>query len=262
MATRRSTRLKDGQPIGNIDEAEAQGRNQAFQEQRIAREAKHAGVTRKFDLFDLVPELRERVFYYAMGLDTPRQLGHLHLKLPTLALVSKQVRAEVLPIFFGKGHFVVDLHSNYIDMRRLDSMALPPGSKPSSNTVLGITHKYCGRISAGTFTEASPRRLLTELRKRDGFVACLRNIDMRIEKFGGPYDPVKLSLRIPTASKPRPTIEGELPATAIKYQRELDTLRERAVAKARKIAESREVFTGLTLEDLEAVIKEFAYWPV
>ncbi|KAK5742824.1 hypothetical protein LTR17_003072 [Elasticomyces elasticus] len=124
MAARRSSRIA----VGNVNKSKAihnfiaEARHQVLTDNRAAVEVKYADVKCKFDIFDLIPELRGRIFYHAMELEKPRQL----------ALASKQVRAEILPIFFGKGHFIVFLYSNYERMRQLDLMALPAGLRNSS----------------------------------------------------------------------------------------------------------------------------------
>ncbi|KAK5722762.1 hypothetical protein LTR15_005995 [Elasticomyces elasticus] len=77
MATRRSKRA-DGEKLSdNFAEVEFQTRRQLYLERRVAREEKHAHVTCKFTIFDLLPELRAQIYAFAIETDRPRSLGHL-----------------------------------------------------------------------------------------------------------------------------------------------------------------------------------------
>ncbi|KAK3645186.1 hypothetical protein LTR56_009236 [Elasticomyces elasticus] len=260
MATRRSTRLKGVKLSDDVTTLAAQARHQILASNRTALEAKYVDVRCKFNIFDLAPELRERIFYYAMEVEEPRQIATL--KLPTLALVSKQIRAEVLPIFSGKCHFSLDL------MGMSPSSARPVYGGLRPQTPAEQSYPRSGRIMAFDSNVPNSRGLLSRLKKRDNFSPCFRNVEFRIRgshihmrdlwtetRFDGI---IRLELR---ASRP-PTIESAVASTASVYQAELDMLQERAVTKAREIAGSRERFVGFTLQDLEEVIAEFAYWPV
>ncbi|KAK5728675.1 hypothetical protein LTR15_001814 [Elasticomyces elasticus] len=238
MATRRSTRLSGGTLSNEVTQIEAQARNQALTEQRASREAKYADIRCKFHLFDLVPELREQTFYYAMELEEPRQIATL--KLPTVLDSMGLSQENSQPLYGG----------------------------PRARLTAENSYTRSGRITAFDSYGPNSRSLLARLKKREGFVACFRNIEMRFSGVSARrlqvwaiLDKNQLSLRIPTASKPRPTIECAVATMASVYQAELDMLRERAVDQAREIAGSRERFVGFTLQDLEEVVAEFAYWP-
>ncbi|KAK5701065.1 hypothetical protein LTR97_005584 [Elasticomyces elasticus] len=260
MATRRSIRLKGARLSDDVTTLSAQARHQILSDNRTTLEAKYTDIKGKVNIFDLIPELRECIFHYAIELDEPRQIATL--KLPTLALVSKQIRAEVLPIFFGKCHFSLDWTGIS------QSSARPVYRGPRPQTPAEQSYPRSGRITAFDLNTSNSRGLLSRLKKCDGFTPCFRNVEFRIRgshihfrdlrtetRFDGM---MRLELR---ASRP-PTIESKVAGTASVYQAELDMLRERAVTKAREIAGSRERFVGFTLQDLEEVIAEFAYWPV
>ncbi|KAK4953575.1 hypothetical protein LTR10_008173 [Elasticomyces elasticus] len=123
MRTRQSTRTA-GEGISNdVYEVVACARAEVFAAHRTTRETKYAATPSKFNIFNLVPELRERMYFYALETGKVRPLHDL--RTPTLAAVSKQVRAEVLPIFFTKCHFRANIRSNYQDMAVLDGQGLP-----------------------------------------------------------------------------------------------------------------------------------------
>ncbi|KAK3636651.1 hypothetical protein LTR56_000856 [Elasticomyces elasticus] len=234
MVTRRSTRVKGVKLNDDVTKLTAQARHQVLSSNRTALEVKYADVECRFNIFDIVPELRERIFYYAMDLEEPRRIANF--KLPTLAL---------------------------------EESSRPRYGGPRAKTLAELSYTHSGRISAFDFNGPNAKSLLARLKKREGSVACFRNVEMRFGGFSlghlrtqATRDNNQFSLRIPTASKPRPTIESTVATTASVYQTELDMLRERAVTKAREIAGSRERFVGFTLQDLEEVIAEFAYWPV
>ncbi|KAK4953569.1 hypothetical protein LTR10_008167 [Elasticomyces elasticus] len=240
MATRRSIRLKGAKLSDDVTTLAAQARHQILASNRTTLEAKYTDVRCKFNIFDLAPELRERIFYYAIELDEPRQIATL--KLPTLALLDWMGMSQ--------------------------SSARPVYGGPRPQTPAEQSCPRSGRITAFDLNTSNSRGLLSRLKKWDGITPCFRNVEFRIRgshihfrdlrtetRFDGI---IRLELR---ASRP-PTIEDAVASTASVYQSELDMLRERAVAKAREIAEGRERFVGFTLRDLEEVIKEFAYWPV
>ncbi|KAK5740825.1 hypothetical protein LTR17_004415 [Elasticomyces elasticus] len=110
MATSRSKRTGGEKLSERTNDLQGEVRHQAVQEQHpvLPLDATSESAPCEFNLLDLVPELRERIYYFALQTDVPRQIAShsSKLKAPTLALVSKQVRAEVLPIFFGKCEFI------------------------------------------------------------------------------------------------------------------------------------------------------------
>ncbi|KAF2169249.1 hypothetical protein M409DRAFT_52515 [Zasmidium cellare ATCC 36951] len=63
-----------------------------------------------FRLLNLPPELRERVYAYA--LDHPSQRA-ADIRYSALTRVSRQVRGEALPVFFAESNFIIDVGTNF-----------------------------------------------------------------------------------------------------------------------------------------------------
>ncbi|KAK4961947.1 hypothetical protein LTR10_002441 [Elasticomyces elasticus] len=273
MATRRSGRLSGEKLSNKIDEIEQHGRVRFYIDRRAGWEAKHAHVKCKFTIFDLIPELRSRIYSYAMATEKPRALAFW--KEPVLAMVSKQIRAESLPIFFAECLFSARVSSNYGEIANLDSLAarnLLPASMPRFSTYMGgqlIGTSYVGTLSFdvhGIKVDVA----LDKLQERDHIIPALRNVELHI---AGPRvnDPSvswilspemsTMVIKVPTASRPKPVIQWVDPARPTAHRTELALIRKKAEIKVADIAASRERFLGFTLEDLRSLAKEFGYWP-
>ncbi|KAK5678101.1 hypothetical protein LTS10_009270 [Elasticomyces elasticus] len=284
MATRRSKRANGEKLSDNFAEVEFQTRRQLYLERRVAREEKHAHVTCRFTIFNLLPELRAQIYAFAIETDRPRSLGHLaswcrlsqdpphahgQFQVPTLAMVSKQVRAETLPIFFSECLFQIHCNSNYRDIKALDILAeqdaLPTGifvNEPDE--YMKTAHDFSGLIIDLYLVKP----LLLGIRKRD-HVGTFRNIELLV---GGPRlmatetevertETSSIVINVPTASKLRPRIRFVDPRGGSRRPAELDHVRTKAAATAMQIAETREKFLGYTIHDLEAIVLELRYWP-
>ncbi|KAK3645193.1 hypothetical protein LTR56_009243 [Elasticomyces elasticus] len=275
MATRRSKRINGEKLSERVEDIEAEARHQALREQQpvlmLGTESKDTACG--FNLLDLVPELRERVYYFALQPDTPLQLASRgsKLKTPPLTLVSKQVRAEVLPIFFSKCDFVADVYSNYSHMGLFETKPMP-ALKSHAMKRAEYWHRMAG--SMGFINSPnSPRALIAGLEKTEGFIAAFRNINFGIltcdvdtgisEDYvhTGEMERSVMWLRVPTATKLRPVVSYEDPHRVFVPPRYLERIRERAKAKAEQIAAERQVFVGFTLEDLETITAQFKCWP-
>ncbi|KAK5687480.1 hypothetical protein LTS10_001618 [Elasticomyces elasticus] len=268
MATRRSTRVNGTKLTEKIEDMEARIQAEVLDERRNAQHLKYANTTGKFTIFDLIPELREQIYYYAMETEQPRPL--MGLKAPALALVSKLVRAEVLPVFFGKCRFMVEITSNYPWMRQLKAMGVshvkPIEHKKynyrlngSNDVMYGYQSAYhaSGRVSGAS----SAKSWLTRLEKRDGVNIAFRNLEVLIV--------------VPTTRKLRPVVTYDEYAgppytprmrylkrvAGTEHAEELTLFRERAKAKVEEIAEGRDAFKGFTLDDLEVMAVDFKYRP-
>ncbi|KAK4901321.1 hypothetical protein LTR27_001879 [Elasticomyces elasticus] len=284
MATRRSKRANGEKLSDNFAEVEFQTKRRLYLERRVAGEEKHAHVTCKFTIFDLVPELRAQIYAHTMDTDLPRPLGcrltscfleqnplHAHgdFEVPALAMVSKQVRAEMLPIFFSECVFQIHCDSNYRDVKALDILAeqdaLPTGTFVNEpNGYMKTAHDYSGRITELFITKP----LLLGLRKRD-HVGAFRNIELLV---GGPRlkatatevertETSSIVINVPTASKLRPRIRFVDPCGGSRRLDELGLVRAKTAARAHKIAETRKNFLGYTIQVLEAIVMELRYWP-
>ncbi|KAK3636656.1 hypothetical protein LTR56_000851 [Elasticomyces elasticus] len=277
MRTRQSTRTAGEGISDDAYEVVAHARAKVFAARRTTRETKYAATPCKFNIFDLVPELRERIYFYALETNKLRSLHDL--RTPTLAAVSKQVRAEVLPIFFTKCQFRADIRSNHQDMAALDGQDLPPRSKLSKMILRGpfdvhldplyrldLEYRESGLI-VGTRGRSLSRASVLNLQKREGYVATFRNVSFRISRrsVNRAWERGMASVmdvRIATASRLRPVITFTNPeAGEVSESSDLGVVRARAKAKVDEIVLSRERFVGFTLQDLEAVARQFRYWP-
>ncbi|KAK4900994.1 hypothetical protein LTR27_002177 [Elasticomyces elasticus] len=265
MGPRRSKRIS-GEKLGNkIDELEANGRATYYLERRAAWEAKHADVECQFRFFDLLVELRLKIYAYVMATEQPRLLEMF--KLPVLAMVSKRVRAEALPVFFAKCQFTTEFMSNYPEAHILDTIAaggiLPPdhvwGPVPMELLML--------RIQRAAELNATPndRMLLRGLQRRENITPAFRNIDLVIRAplpgFKNGVERSIMAIKIPTAAKLQPVIKWDGPAEGSTFTDELEAMRGKATSKAMEIATTRERFMGFTLRDLEDVAMAFNYLP-
>ncbi|KAK5740826.1 hypothetical protein LTR17_004416 [Elasticomyces elasticus] len=289
MTPRRSNRVNGTKLTEKIEDMEARIQTEVLDERRNNQQLKYASTTCKFTIFDLVPELRERIYYYAMETGQPRPL--MGLKAPTLALVSKQVRAEVLSVFFGKCGFMVEITSNYPWMRQLKAMRVshvkPTEHKKykyrlhgSNEMMWGYNPAYhaAGRVSGAS----TAKTWLARLEKRDGVDVAFRNLEVLIAGIDSEttskskkLEETWITVVVPTTRKLRPVVNYDKYAgspyasknrwpkrvAGTEHPEELTLFRERAKAKVEEIAEGRDGFKGLTLDDLEVVAAEFKYWP-
>ncbi|KAK3636654.1 hypothetical protein LTR56_000853 [Elasticomyces elasticus] len=270
MATRKSARFTGGKLPERIDEIEAQVKSKLARDNRAVREAKYADTPCKFTIFDLIPELRERIYLYVLDTETPHKINAL--KAPTLALASKQVRAEVLPLFFTRCHFIVDVLSNYPHITRLDNLPDQGRARPRvgeradgqlKRTLEGSARSEylrCGHIRATSW--------LSKLEVKEGIVPVFRHFELRIVygNWGRPARWAQVTWMgvdvFPSSTRGlRPVITYDTREGNTKFPRELELVRGRAKAKLEWFAVERQVFPGFTVRDLEDVAKGFAYWP-
>ncbi|KAK5736523.1 hypothetical protein LTR17_007342 [Elasticomyces elasticus] len=263
MGPRRSKRIS-GEKLGNkIDDLEAHGRATYYLERRAGWEAKHADVECKFDIFDLLVELRLKIYGYAMATEEPRSI--IGLKLPVLAMVSKQVRAEALPIFFAECHFTVGFMSNYPEssiLATIDAGGEPEGHQDWTPMAWQLLAMRTDRAAMFDLMD-DDAPLLAGVKQRENIAPAFRNIELVVR---APYpgmhngsDRVTMIIRIPTAPKLTPAITWAGPARKSEFETELAETRIKAEAKAMEVATSRRKFMGYTLQDLEEVALAFRY---
>ncbi|KAK4889338.1 hypothetical protein LTR27_011875 [Elasticomyces elasticus] len=271
MATRRSARFtSSGKLPERIGEIEAQAKSQVAKDNRTTREAKYANTPCKFTIFDLIPELRERIYLYVLDTETPRKINAL--KAPTLALASKQVRAEILPLFFTRCHFIIDVNSNYPHIPHLDDLPEQDRARPRIGERAGgqlkrtnegrprLEYLRCGHIRATSW--------LSKLEAKEDIVPVFRRFELRIVygNWGRPARWAQVTWMgvdvFPSSTRGlRPFVTYDTREGHVGQPRELAVVRGRAKAKLERFAAEREVFPGFTVRDLEDVAKEFAYWP-
>ncbi|KAK5742829.1 hypothetical protein LTR17_003077 [Elasticomyces elasticus] len=288
MATRCSNRVNGTNLTEKIEDMEARIQAEVLNEKRNAQRLKYASTTCKFTIFDLVPELRERIYYYAMETEQPRPI--LGLKAPALALVSKQVRAEVLPVFFGKCRFMVEITSNYPWMRQLKAMGVshvkPVEHKKHKSRLNGSHGVGYGSFPAyhasGLVSGVSAAKTwLARLEKRDGINVAFRYLEVLVvgidpqTRITRKFEETWMTIVVPTTRKLRPVVtydeytgppytprmRSPRRVAGTKHADELGLVRKRAKAKVEEIAEGRDGFKGFTLDDLEVMAMELKYWP-
>ncbi|KAK5740828.1 hypothetical protein LTR17_004418 [Elasticomyces elasticus] len=263
MFTPRSKRSSGQRLSDRFDEIETAARHQVLQDKRTARQAKYADVTCKFNFFDLLPEIRQEIYCNVMQ-DT--RLSCLS-KAPALAIVSKQVRADVLPIFFRKNQFRFTIISNHAWISTMKSS--PPRERPeephrqngnlSVRFPLGLDDDvFHFRISGQIMGMLAGQHWTDRLREREGTEANFRDVYFRV--LGINAGESYMYIRVPTASKLKPVVSYSEDDGMNNHGRELTIVRERARVRVEEIAE-REGFLGFTLKDMEAIAAEFRYWP-
>jgi len=274
MAPRRSQRraVEGSQLSDNFSDVEAQAKRQVLSEHRAARQAKYANTTTKFRFLDLLPELRIRIYALAISTNGPRCMT----KAPTLALVSKQVRAEVLPVFFSECTFAIRLHSNYAHIRHIDALA-------AQNVLAGYVAPRRGRgmtlansfdmvliDSARAINETiydRTRSAINKIHKRDKLQVAFRNVDFFIlcqtvwprRGVWGPAELSTFSLRVPTGKHTVEVISAD--PRGSQHLPALVKMRDQAKTIAEEMAASRKRFVGFTLAELDRIERAFKYWP-
>ncbi|KAK4959413.1 hypothetical protein LTR10_004217 [Elasticomyces elasticus] len=253
MAARRSSRLA-GKKLGNdFNEIIATSTIEAHRE------------TCAFRLLDLPPELREFIYAYATSIACTRYLGKL--RVPPLALVSKQIRAEVLPQFFAQQPYEGVLTSNYplmksIDQERqsLDGLAL------SVRAILLRNDEFRRQNYGRIHNTNSAMEIVNGLREREQYIPLFRNVQLKV--FAGTMrlpgnhltmECLTLVLSVPTKRVLRPQIDLNEPDGGSLFPEQIARTLERVRRKADEIAKGRERFLEFTFDDLETLAKQFCF---
>ncbi|KAK5717522.1 hypothetical protein LTR17_016056 [Elasticomyces elasticus] len=228
MVARRSNRLA-GRQLGN-DFIEIIARS-AIETHRE---------THAFRLLDLPPELREFIYAYATVTEHP--WGLESLRLPAIALVSKQIRAEVLPLFFAQQLFENEnrVLSNYSEAKPISEQRDTLEDLDAVSRVECLSADEKRRETYGYLRDTNiSKETLEELRKGEQYLPLFRNLRMRVVTGFFRGKQIKM--------------EGSL------FPDELARTLERVRGKSDEIAKSQDRFLGFTFEDLEAIVKEFCF---
>ncbi|KAK5135595.1 hypothetical protein LTR08_005075 [Meristemomyces frigidus] len=268
MAPRRSQRFAtSGSQLSNrICDVESQARAQALNDMRMARELKHENTKAKFQFTDLLPEIRNRIYAYAMDTDVPRAL--INAKTPVLALVSKQVRNEAMSVFFSKSTFLVHVASNYAHVNAIDSLA----AQKSLNQPQEVRDMArASSLNAGAMWRLSKTQL-SRFQKSAGIAIAFKNVDFIVSRdnvvlgnsfrarFRGMKEQSVFGLSTLTGRTAKVTnADGNVGA---EYLAALSTMRNDAAAVAQQLVQSRARFIGFTIDDLDTIAKSFKYWPI
>jgi len=197
-----------------------------------------------------------------MSTEIPRNVTGL--KLPVLAMVSKQVRVEALPILFKECDFFVIIEANFGDMGTLNAEAASDGTRSEDLIIraLRARHDQGARLQTGT------KHLMARLARESVKVAfrsievCVLRPEVCLEPWRAPRAEkidTSLRIRVPTATSLRPVISYDTTGDYRNGGRAL--VRDRVKAKLEEIAASRKGFVGYTLNDLRDVAKDCQYWP-
>ncbi|KAK4894029.1 hypothetical protein LTR27_007613 [Elasticomyces elasticus] len=237
---------------------------QALRRRRAALERKYAHITCGFRLFDLPPELREFVYIYAMDLHQPQHFSEF--RIPRLAMVSKQVRAEALPIFFAEGIFQGLAVSNYTDIENLEAERLNPiyqipniradAKAAELNRRAAPALKHTGKVTAA----------LAALQAREHYTPLFRNVQLRV--YAGFYDQEASALKVdelmvritvPTATQLQlhlAVVKASHPGV---FAEEVSDVSGKLSRRMNKIAAAQEKFLGFSLQDVKEIAEEFRY---
>ncbi|KAK3677066.1 hypothetical protein LTR78_003271 [Recurvomyces mirabilis] len=280
MPARRSLRIGGERLSNKNDEVVAFGHHLGLLNLRAEREAKVADVETRLTFFDILPEIRLNIYRLALEPEKPRDLL-VRMKAPVLAQVSKQVRAEALPVFFSECRFTIRLDTNGKDIEPLDRLVL--------QGVLAIEHvptisladepgelrtlesRYCWLL---VHTRNEIARLhqtwLSRITSSDGFTPSFRKLDLSVSQIGRqnryrqvnatPPLSMTVQLRAPVATRSFPSITAD-PRLEGAPEAACSCLIDRLTEASHKIAESRERFVGFTVADLLKLSMAVKYWP-
>ncbi|KAK5738687.1 hypothetical protein LTR17_005819 [Elasticomyces elasticus] len=275
---RRSERVASKKPSGRIGKCATTSRSkrvkrdventpptaQTLRRRRAALERKYAHVTCKFRLFDLPPELREFVFFYAMRLDQPQHLSEF--QVPCLAMVSKQVRAEALPIFFAEGLFQGLAVSNYTDIENLEAERLNPIYQIPNIRADAKAAELNRRAAPALKHTEKATATLAALQAREHYTPLFRNVQLRV--YAGFYDQeasalevdeLMVHITVPTATRLQPHLVVVKAKHHGVFDEEVSDVSGKVSRRMNKIAAAQERFLGFSLRDVKEIAEEFRY---
>ncbi|KAI8951541.1 hypothetical protein F4801DRAFT_544255 [Xylaria longipes] len=264
---RRATRASGRANLsGSMQDVIRDAKTTAMYEKRAFREQKYQSERiPKFHSFMKLPlELRAHIYFLAMeDAGSPRPLATL--RAPTLALVSKQVQEEAMPVFLSRCTFYLSIQSNSKDIATLDKKAADGTLGP----LWPESPRHCcveGAALQSGCCEPLSKRIRSRLQKMQGNSEELffPHVEMHITptrccgKHRDHQDPTPiLSLR---ACSGRLLLDYKSLENA-DVQPGLDQLRRDAETVARDIAARHKKHKGFCYEELDAIAKSFRYWP-
>ncbi|KAK5693978.1 hypothetical protein LTR97_009596 [Elasticomyces elasticus] len=237
---------------------------QTLRRRRAKVEKTYSQVSCRFRLFDLPPELREFVYIYAMELDRPHPVGEF--RFPGLAMVSRQVRAEALPIFFAQGLFEGLVVSNHTDIKNLEAQRLNPiYQNPQIRAEAKAAELKRRAIPTLKFTERSTAALAA-LQTREQYTPLFRNVQLRA--FAGyrdlvaqklKVDELTLGITVPTATQVLPHLALVEARNPDLFAEEISNVLGKVSRRMNEIAAAQERFLGFSLQHVEEIAAEFRY---
>ncbi|KAI1155675.1 hypothetical protein F4825DRAFT_406983 [Nemania diffusa] len=265
---RRTTRASGRANLsGSMQDVIKNAKTTAMYEKRAFREQKYQSnqIPEFHSFMKLSLELRTHIYFLAMeDVDSPRSL--VTLRAPTLALVSKQVKEEAMPIFLSRCTFYLNIISNHKDIATLD--------KKAADGTLGPLRskwpRFCcveGAALASGRCEPLGKRMRSRLQKMQGDSEELffPQVEMHIT-------PARCCGRhrhheAPTLILSLRACSGRLlldykSLENTDFQPDLDKFRRDAETVARDIADRHKKHKGFSYEELDAIAKSFRYWPL
>ncbi|KAF2169251.1 hypothetical protein M409DRAFT_20474 [Zasmidium cellare ATCC 36951] len=212
--------------------------------------------TSAFRLMDLPPEIRNRIFSYALPGKGNNTLNRnvANFRFPALSRVSREVRRQTLPIFFAEFDFVFNVGTNVTSLSddnqevacHETKLAGTLGFLPQVQRFItdagqaAVFRKVTVYVQKASFTEYTrytpdQTRCFTLFR----LTLDVKYGHVRIEVLEGTEHPRNIKRKLE---------EGELEA--------VDKMIESVAARLAEI-ESRKDFKGLTLKDLRQIAKGF-----
>lgn len=281
---RSSQRLKGVTLGNNFDTAVLHGRHNGLLELRSAREAKYTNTVTRLTFFEILPELRIRIYAYAMYTDKPRDM--YGLRAPVLAAVCKQMRAECLPVFFSQCTFGVDSQSNFPYISQIDGFLANSSSAEVDAVLQRKTRMMPGlrwqtnrwALGMGTFAPAFEMSLHTEVwlkrvQQQEGITVVLRNVEIIVRCWDDGHArraTADCHLRVPVASRSKPLTSfpagagntRDQPLNSVTFGMQVpEKLQHQVVARVEQVAAAHQRFVDFNLDDLESILKALRYWP-
>ncbi|KAK4894030.1 hypothetical protein LTR27_007614 [Elasticomyces elasticus] len=285
MATRRSKRVTGKKLSNDFDKIIARSKAQVHREtatatRRSTRTSENklangslslqefqARLTQPFRLLDLPPELREYIYAYMTIANYRRSLERL--KAPVIALVSKQIRAEVLPQFFAQELHQGYIISNYTQIKLVvDQRNALDG--PSLHEIIRKRLLKDDEVRPQNYgihnNTTRTKKILEALRQHEQYVPLFRNVALKVlSGYDGAHgiqpkvECLDFVFSVPTRRVLRPQVTLIEPDGGSLFPDEVAKTLKRVRAKMEEIAEGRERFLGFMFEDLEVLAKEFCF---
>ncbi|KAK3632793.1 hypothetical protein LTR56_016116 [Elasticomyces elasticus] len=216
------------------------------------------------------PELREYIYAYAMVADCSQLVTDF--RVPSLAMVSKQVRTEALPIFYSQGVFYGFVLSNYTDLKDPEALRLhPPTHLPPefrAKVKIGMDKRRAMYGVIRTGSTSTPSLFGPDMRKP--FLLLFRNVRLRAYSgYDGPpggeetnVEETELSITVPSAMlRPHLSLLENEDTVASKFPDEVAVVCDRIRARMAKIVAAQERFLGFSFQEVEEMALEFRCEP-
>lgn len=191
------------------------------------------------------------MYIHVVRQETPIKLSHI--KAPAVTGVSRQVRAEALPIFFAENAFSVEVATNVTHFQQTESPEDHLYWAGFTSDYRDYLYRYNSARKSGLLgTPENPRQKW--LRKAASEAMAFRNIKFNIVEIWTEFEPhvdAKISVRM---------THGRAVVKTRKSDVVCDELLKRAQTVIVTISE-RPYFQGLTLDDLWAVARVFKFPP-